>query len=118
MDIFALRAQKRAEIAQKGRQMAVDEILALKQRYKQVDPTYTFECEGQQVQVAFVTAELDQNPPNAYKIHLIAPATAFVEGQCFITDRHGNRQGAVGSTQKGAKENRITLKTIAVIPRD
>jgi hypothetical protein len=117
MDIDALRAQKRAEIEQAGRQMAVDEILALKQRYQKAsDLTYTFECEGQQVQGAFVTASLGQNPPNAYEIVLLAPATTVVAGQCHITDMHGKKLGASGSTQKGPKENRITLETLAVKP--
>src|SRR4051794_14274647 len=114
MDIDALRAEKRAEIEQASRQMAVNEILALKRRYEKTsDLTYTFECEGREVNGAFLTASLGQKPPNAYQIVLLAPATTVVEGQCYITDTHGNRLGAGGSTQQGAKENRITLETLA-----
>jgi hypothetical protein len=116
MNIDALRAQKRAQIEQESRQMAVDEILALKQRYKASDLIYTFECEGQQVQAAFVTASLGQRPPNAYQIEVSAPAATVADGQCYIIDRHGKRRGAGASTQKGAKENRITIETIAVKP--
>src|SRR5437763_16944434 len=97
--------------------MAVDEILALKQRYKEASGLmYTFECEGQQVQAAFVTASLGQRPPNAYQIELIPPATTVAEGQCYIIDRHRKRQGAEASTQQRDKEKRTTIQTITAKP--
>jgi hypothetical protein len=117
MDIDAFREQKRAQIEQESRQMAIDEILALKQRYKETsDRIYTFECEGREVSAVFVTASPGQRPPNAYEIDLTAPVSTVADGQCYIIDRHGKRQGAGGFTQKGAKENRIKLETIAVKP--
>ena len=96
--------------------MAVDEILALKQRYNKADLAYAFEWEGQEVLAAFVTASLRQDPPNGYEITLIAPPTTVVAGQCFIIDQHGKKVGALGTTEEGAVENRITLTTLASKP--
>lgn len=93
MDIDRLREQKRAEIEQQGRQMAVDEIIALKQRHHTEGLIYTFECDGKRIEAAFLTATPLPDPATAYRIELLAPLTTVANGQCYIADTHGKRLG-------------------------
>ena|ERR1041384_4387182 len=117
MDIDELRRIKMVEIEQKSRQRAVDEVIALKAKYKDAkDLTYAFEHNGQTIKGAFVTASLcsPDLAANFYQIEVLVPPQVVVEGQCYLHDTKGQRLAAGGKTAKGAKQNRVILDTLAL----
>jgi len=118
MNTEKLRAEKLAEIEEKDRQLAIDEIMALKERHLKIKPPpiYNFEHDGKLVKAVFVTAGVEEKPPNFYRIELLAPKETVVNGKCMITDRHGKQQSATATTIEGPVENRIILETLAVKP--
>src|SRR6266705_2632549 len=94
------RQERLAEIERQGRQMAEDEILELKRRYQKAsDRRYSFEQGEHTVEGVFVSASMESSlhPANAYRIELLVPAKTIVEGQCYVTDRHGQKVGATGA---------------------
>src|SRR5438093_8045170 len=99
MDIDELRRIKKAEIEQQSRQRAVDEIIALKGKYKDADNlAYSFEHKGQTINGAFVTASLCSPAvaANSYQIELLVLPEVIVEGQCHIHDTKGSDWGLAG----------------------
>jgi hypothetical protein len=115
MDIDELKRQKLAEIEERARQKAVGEILALKGKYRgQQDLTYVFEHNGQTTEGVFLSAGLGPECANAYQIIVLVLPNVVVNGQCYITDMKGERIGASGRTQRGEKENRVFLDTLAM----
>ncbi len=113
MDKDKLRDQKQAE-RMADSILAAEEILALKLRYlNTTDRTYTFECEGQTVTATYDTATLGVRPPNLYRIRLLAPPETVINGHSIIIDRHGRKQKAGATTEKGEEENHIIVETLA-----
>jgi hypothetical protein len=101
---------------EEGRQLAVDEVLALKYRYE--GSFYTFEYGGGCVTARFVAGCLQTaiQPANGYRIELLASHETLVDGPCVITDIHNHKVNAIASTLRGNTENLITIETAAFQP--
>lgn len=109
--------RKLQEVEEQARQLAVDEVMALKNRHnptKGGSSKYEFEYEGKTILAAFVTGSNLHSPANSYQIELLSLPDVVVAGQCFITDTKGRRLGATAITKRGAKENRIIITSLAL----
>jgi hypothetical protein len=98
---------------EEGRQLAMEETLALRDCYE--GKPYIFEYGGQDITADFVTAGLQttERPANGYRIELLASPRTFVDGECVITDIHGHKVDAFAITTRGNSENLITIETVA-----
>jgi hypothetical protein len=118
MNIELARARALVEKQETGRELAMAETFALRDRHE--GKSYAFEYCGQKISGRFVTACLQTTlqTPNAYRIELIVPAQTLADGECFITDTHGRRIDAHAVTTRTETENLITLETVALKPAD
>jgi hypothetical protein len=113
MDLEQIKEQNLLNEREKGRELAVAEVLALKYRYE--GNFYTFEYGGKCAIARFVTACLQTaiQPVSGYRIELLAPNEILVDGPCVITDMQNRKVNAVASTLRGNTENLITIETTA-----
>lgn len=98
---------------EEGRELAMAETLALRDCYE--GKPYIFEYGGQNITAEFITAGLQttERPANGYRIELLASPQTFVDGECIITDIHGQKIDALAVTTRGSDQNLITIETVA-----
>ncbi len=100
------------------RQFAMDEIMALRNRYE--GDFYSFQYGGENLVAGFITACLQsaEYPANGYQIQLLASPQTLVDGPCSITDRQGRKVNAFAATTRGKSENSIIIEAVALKSTD
>jgi len=98
---------------EEGRKLAMEETLTLRDCYE--GKPYTFEYGNQFVTAEFITAGLQttEQPSSGYRIELLASSQTFADGECVITDIHGQKINALAVTMRGEEQNLITIETVA-----
>jgi hypothetical protein len=98
---------------EEGRELAMEETLALRDCYE--GKPYIFEYGGKDITAEFITAGLQTTAQatNGYRIELLATSQTFADGECVITDIHGQKIDALAVTTRGKDQNLITIEIIA-----
>ena len=94
------------------RKRAADEVTAIEAKYRNAgDLRYVVQKNGVSYETGFVSGRLVSRPgpPDEYELHLLAPPSVIIRGECTITDSNGLQIEAGANTSRQGTENRIVV---------
>ena len=94
------------------RKRADDEVTAIAAKYRNAgELRYVVQKDGVSYETAFVSSRLMSHPgpPDEYELHLLAPPSVIIRGECTITDSNGLQIEAGANTSRQGTENRIVV---------